>query len=308
MGKPTVSERLAQAMIALAALCCFANAMFMIIAPMKWYRMFPTVSPTGPANSHFITDIGLAYLCCGITLCYGARYPSGRWLALLAGVLWLTAHGLFHVFEFAAGEATTSRFLQDAPGVLGLPLLVIAALGILVVTQRIVPGGLPREIFLRVAERLAPGECRYLKELGAAPGHALEKFTHFMPATMHRYQAEPDMFHLARLGATLAEDCGPCALMAAHGALADGVPQDLINTALGDGHGLQGDQLVAFEFGRSLANHSPEAFVLGDAIERSLGRMVRLELAMTAALVCGYPALKRGLGLSKACSVTKLSL
>ena len=62
MEKPTISERLAQAMIALAALGCIGNAIFMIVAPIKWYLTIPTVSATGPANSHFITDIGLAYL------------------------------------------------------------------------------------------------------------------------------------------------------------------------------------------------------------------------------------------------------
>ena len=118
---------------------CVANAIFMIVASIKWYWTIPTVPPTGPANSHFITDIGLAYLCCGIILCYGVVYPSGRWMALVAGAMWLTAHGLFHVFEFVSGKTTASRFLQDAPGVLGLPLLVIAALAVLLATQRIVP-------------------------------------------------------------------------------------------------------------------------------------------------------------------------
>jgi hypothetical protein len=71
---------------------------------------------------------------------------------------------------------------------------------------------------------------------------------------------------------------------------------------------LHGDHQVAFQFGRSIANQAPDACALGYAIEQSLGRTVRLELAMTASLVRGYPALKRGLGLSKACSATKLSV
>ena len=142
MGKPHMSEHFARLLIALAALGCIANALFMIVAPMRWYWAVPTVPATGPANSHFIIDVGLAYLCCGITLCYGGLYPSGRWLALIAGAMWLGAHGLFHVFEFATGHATASRFLQDVPGVLGPPLLVIGALAILVATHRIVPAGL----------------------------------------------------------------------------------------------------------------------------------------------------------------------
>jgi hypothetical protein len=140
--------------------------------------------------------------------------------------MWLIGHALFHVFEFATGEVTRTRFLQDLPGVLGPALLVVVAFAILVVTRRIAPAGLPQRIFLRLAERLAPSESHFLQELAFAPGHALEKFTHFMPVATHRYQAEPDVFHLARLGATLAEDCGPCALTAAPGALVDGVSRD----------------------------------------------------------------------------------
>ena len=308
MGKPTILERFAQVLIALAALSCIANAIFMIVAPIRWYWAVPTVPATGPANSHFITDVGLVYLCCGITLCYGALYPSGRWLALIAGAMWLGAHGLFHVFEFVRGEVSASRFLRDVPGVLGPPFLVVVAFSILLATQRIVPAGLPRRVLLQAAQRLAPSESPLLKELAVARGHAFEKFTNFMPATTHRYLAERDVFHLARLSATLAEDCGPCALTAAHGALADGVSRGLINTALSGGDGLHGVRKMAFEFGRSIANHSPKAIALGDAIEQSLGRAVRLELAMTAATVRSYPALKRGLGLSKACSATKLSV
>jgi hypothetical protein len=221
-----MSERFAQAMIALAVLVCIANAIFMVVAPIRWYWTVPTVPATGPANSHFITDVGLAYLCCGITLCYGALYSSGRWLALITGAMWLIGHALFHVFEFATGEVTRTRFLQDLPGVLGPALLVVVAFAILVVTRRIAPAGLPQRIFLRLAQRLAPSESHFLQELAFAPGHALEKFTHFMPAATHRYQAEPDVFHLARLGATLAEDCGPCALTAAPDALVDGVSRD----------------------------------------------------------------------------------
>ena len=38
------------------------------------------------------------------------------------------------------------------------------------------------------------------------------------------------------------------------------------------------------------------------------GRKVRVELAMTAATVTAYPALKRGLGLSSTCALHKLEI
>jgi hypothetical protein len=146
-----------------------------------------------------------------------------------------------------------------------------------------------------------------MHEIAAASGHALDKFLHFMPASMHRHAAPVDLFHVARIGATLAEDCGPCALTAARWALKHRVPRDLVNAALASDLP-ESDFKTAFDFGQAIATHSAHAFALGDAIEAKYGRATRLELAMTAAIVRSYPAMKRGLGLTKSCALTKLEV
>lgn len=307
MGKPAGLDRVAQLLIALTALICLGNGLYMLGAPLHWYWAVPGVPGTGPANGHFIRDIGLAYLSCGALLVYAALYPAGRWLAALAGALWLTAHGLLHIWEVAAGICTVSRFWGDVPGVLGPPVLALTGLALLFAGQRISPAGVPKSVFLKIGEKMAPGETAYMREIAAAPGHAFEKFTHFMPASLHLYAAPADLFHMARIGATLVEDCGPCALTAAHWALAHKVPRDLVNQALA-GDVPAGDLKTAFDFGRAIATQSADAFALGDAIEARHGRTVRLELAMTAAIVRSYPAMKRGLGLTKACALTRLAV
>ncbi len=307
MGKPDTPDRLAQILIVLPALFSLVNGFIMVWEPQGWYQMLPTVQATGAFNPHFIRDIGLAYLTCGIVLGYAWHFPSGRWLAALAGALWLTLHGAFHVWELLTGIGAQHVFWMDAPGVLGPPLLIWIALGILVARQRIAPAGIPKSMFLRVIDRMSPGESAYIHELAHAPGHALEKFQRFMPLTMHRYAAPADLFHMTRIGATLIEDCGPCALTAARGALSDGVPKDLINAALAS-KPLDGDRQTAFEFGQAIARQSAHALTLGEAIEAKYGRTVRLELAMTAATVRAYPGMKRGLGLTTACSLTKLEV
>ena len=185
--------------------------------------------------------------------------------------------------------------------------MVWAALGILMARQRIAPAGIPKGLFLRVIDKLSPDEAPYFHEVANAPGNAMEKLAHFMPATMHRYAAPADLFHMTRIGATLVEDCGPCALTAARGALSDGVSKDLINAALAS-KPLDGDRQTAFDFGRAIARQAPDASSLGDAIQAKYGRTVRLELAMTAATVRAYPGMKRGLGLSKSCSLTRLEV
>jgi hypothetical protein len=307
MGKPDALDRLAQILIVFPALLSLVNGGFMVWDPHAWYQLLPTVRHTGAYNQHFIRDIGLAYLTCGVVLGYAARFPSGRWLAALAGVLWLTLHGAFHVWELLTGIGSAHVFWTDAPGVLGPPLMVWIALGVLITRQRIAPAGVPKSIFLRVVDKLSPGESAYMHEVADAPGHALEKVAHFMPATMHRYAAPADLFHMTRIGATLMEDCGSCALTAARGALSDGVPKDLVNAALAS-KPLDGGMQTAFNFGRSIARGSADASSLGDAIEAKYGRTARLELAMTAATVRAYPGMKRGLGLTTSCSLTKLEV
>ena len=307
MGKPDALDRLVQFLIAIPALIALGNGAYMVWDPNGWYTLLPTVQSTGPGNLHFIRDIGFAYLTSGIMLGYAARFPSGRWLGALAGVLWLSMHGLFHVWELFSGTGAQRVFWLDAPSVLGLPLIVLIALGILLVRQRIAPAGIPKALFLAAIDKQAPGETRYLHEVADAPGNALEKLQHFMPATMHRYAAPADLFHMTRIGATLVEDCGPCALTAARSALADSVPRHLVNAALAS-QPLEGELQTAFNFGQAIARRSVDAEELGDAVQANHGRSVRLELAMTAATVRAYPAMKRGLGLATSCSITRLAV
>ncbi|MFO1241001.1 MAG: hypothetical protein U1E64_11675 [Sphingomonadaceae bacterium] len=307
MGKPELPDRLAQALVALVALFSLGNGAFMLGDPFGWYQAVETVKFTGPPNQHFIRDIGLAYLTCGGILAFAVPNLATRWLAAFAGSLWLAIHGLLHVWEFMTGVCAPGIFWQDAPGVLGPPLLVWAALGILFAQQKVSPAGLPDSLVLGAVDKMSPGESEYFREIAAAPGHALEKFKHFMPVTMHRFEAPADLFHMTRIAATLVEDCGPCALVAAEGAVRDGVDSELVNAAL-KADPPDGDLKTAFIFGAAIARQSIEAFTIGDAIEEAYGRTVRLELAMTAATVRAYPAMKRGLGLSKACALTPLSV
>jgi uncharacterized protein YjeT (DUF2065 family) len=207
IGSPDWLYRVVQLLIALATLVCVANGVFMLWDPLAWYQMIETVKFTGPPNSHFIRDIGLAYFMCAVLLGFGLVRPSMRWLAVMAGGLWLSFHGGLHIWEVLTGGCTTEVFWQDAPAVLGPPLLVWVALGIMFVRQRIAPAGVPNLLYMRVMEQTTHGEGAYIREIEAAPGGALEKFKHFQSATFHRHAAPADLFHMARIGATLVEDC-----------------------------------------------------------------------------------------------------
>lgn len=307
-GKPDFLDRLAQILVFAVGLFSLGFGLFMIISPLDWYTAIPTVITTGPPNKHFIRDIGIAYGACGFILLYASVNIHMRWMAALAGGLWLSLHGILHIYEVSVGICSPDVFVADAPGVLGPPLLVFAALGILFVRQRITPAGLPKAVLIKAIDRLNPGESEYMKDVAAAPGHAFEKMMHFSPAANHRYAAPAALFHAARIGATLIEDCGPCAITAANGAMVDGVSREQVNQMLAGGGALSKDDRLGFDFGQAIATGSAEAFALGDRIEAQYGRDVRFELAMGAAIVRSYPAMKRGLGLTKACSLTPMEV
>lgn len=135
--KPDALDRLVHLLLLVAAVTTIANGLFMVAKPLDWYVFVPTVVTTGPPNAHFIRDIGLAYLGSGLILLYATANPMARWRAALVGGLWLTLHGLLHIYEVAAGICGPATFWADAPAVLGQPALVIAALAILKGRSRI---------------------------------------------------------------------------------------------------------------------------------------------------------------------------
>lgn len=129
-------DRIAQFLLLIAAVTTIANGLFMLVKPLDWYVFVPTVVTTGPPNAHFIRDIGLAYLGSGLILLYATANPIRRWRAAVVGGLWLTFHGLLHIYEVAAGICGPAAFWADAPAVIGQPALVLIALAILFVRRQ----------------------------------------------------------------------------------------------------------------------------------------------------------------------------
>ena len=137
MGRADALDRVAQLLVALAALVALANGAFMLLSPLDWYGFVPTVRFTGPYNGHFVRDIGAAYLACGLILGWTLPDPRGRRFGIAAGGLWLAIHAFIHIYEVSMGICGPGIFWRDAPGVLGPPLLVAAAL---VIVRRHAPG------------------------------------------------------------------------------------------------------------------------------------------------------------------------
>lgn len=306
-GKPDLLDRLAQLLVALAGLIALGNGLLMLTDPFGWYEAVGTVKASGPPNGHFIRDIGLAYLLSAVLLLYAAINLPMRWGSALAGAGWLTAHGGLHVWEVSSGICSPGIFWQEAPGTLGPALLALIGIGMMIARMRVSTGPIPKRLCLAAMERMTVGLSPHLPDIAAGPGFLAEKFQHFMPLSLHRHAASAEQVDMARIGAVLAEDCGPCCLIAAQGALRNGMDRAAVNAALA-GNPPEGPGRKAFEFAQAIARNAPEVNELGDAIEVQHGRAVRTELTFAAAIARTHPAFKRGLGFAKSCSAVPLEV
>lgn len=106
-----------------------ANALAMIFYPHAWYDTVPGVAYTGPLNTHFVRDIGCAYLVSAGGLAWRAwRGPAASASSLL-GAGFLMLHVFVHLGETLAGICGWRSLLHEVPGVV-LPALAALALAL----------------------------------------------------------------------------------------------------------------------------------------------------------------------------------
>lgn len=115
------------------------NALIMLFAPVYWYgELIEGVKNTGPMNLHFIRDIGLAFLACGLgSLWIALRLRESR--ALHFGItIFIGGHGVFHVLEILRGSLPHEHWRLDAVGVL-IPAAILLILCVPQVWRFFVP-------------------------------------------------------------------------------------------------------------------------------------------------------------------------
>lgn len=102
------------------------NGLIMLIAPEAWYFAVPGVIDTGPANSHFIRDIGLGFLASASALWLAAR--TGGTAVLVPALVFLGGHAGLHLVEMITHGTTPAAALRDTLFILVpsfLPLLAL---------------------------------------------------------------------------------------------------------------------------------------------------------------------------------------
>lgn len=113
------------ALIALA-LAWSMTGLFIFAQPETFYELVPGLSAMGPFNSHFVRDVGLAFLASGALLGWGTR--MGTPAIALAGVLWPLLHAFFHVQVWGhRGFPFDGIFAFDLAAVIVPPFLALLA-------------------------------------------------------------------------------------------------------------------------------------------------------------------------------------
>ena len=114
-----------RALTLILGLALGANAVWMLVSPMNWYGAVPGVAGTGPANMHFIRDIGCAYLATALSLFWLFQSPKLAWPAAMAGGGFLVLHALVHVCDAIAGREHAHQLLGELPTVFLPGVLII---------------------------------------------------------------------------------------------------------------------------------------------------------------------------------------
>ncbi|BCH35891.1 hypothetical protein MesoLjLc_78210 [Mesorhizobium sp. L-8-10] len=87
------------------------NGLFMLAMPEAWYAAVPGVVDTGPANAHFIRDIGLGFLASAAALWLAAK--TGGTAVLVPALVFLGGHAGLHLVEMITHGTTPAAALRD---------------------------------------------------------------------------------------------------------------------------------------------------------------------------------------------------
>lgn len=157
-------------------------------------------------------------------------------------------------------------------------------------------------------ERTCGVPLDYLRELSRTSLPAFFKFLLFTPLANHRRHLTPEAFHVARLAATQAEDCGTCLQIVVHFARRDGIEATLLRKALaGDPAALPAPLGEVLIYASKLAR-GEDAPEQRQTLRAHLGDAALVELALAVATARVFPTLKRGLGHAVACSAVRLEV
>jgi alkylhydroperoxidase family enzyme len=149
----------------------------------------------------------------------------------------------------------------------------------------------------------------YLRHILRVSLRAFFTFLKVIRLSAYRRALPAGPYHVARIVATRAEDCGPCVQTAVSLAKKDGVAADVLRAVLaGDPDGLPEELADAYRFAGGVAQATGEEDVYRERIRRRHGEEALVELALAIAVCRVFPTTKRALGYATSCALVKVQV
>ncbi|MBL4788690.1 MAG: hypothetical protein JKY60_06460 [Kordiimonadaceae bacterium] len=89
----------------------FATGIMIYFLTDFFYENF--TSHTGPLNSHFLADVGAAYITAGAALLMGAYIAKWRVPFAVSALMFLGLHSLIHITEMVTGKLSSEQAVSD---------------------------------------------------------------------------------------------------------------------------------------------------------------------------------------------------
>src|SRR5262245_16282487 len=280
-----------------------ANSVHMLFDPGIWYALVPGVPETGPFNSHFVRDIGCAYLVSGLALAALALGEAAR-PAALGGALFLSLHAFVHLADAAFGHPHGNNVAADlaavyAPAAIALWLALSS-----VPTSRRMPM-LKWLLRRRLAafEREFGYDTSYVREMLDADVAAVMALWRAQGMSRYRKGVPREAYYAAAIAGGFDADCGPCTQLVVTMAEKEGVAAGTLRAIItGDLRSMPDDAVLAYQFAKaSLAREAGADELRGEIVKR-WGESGLISLAFALASSRVYPTLKYALGHGKACT------
>lgn len=155
---------------------------------------------------------------------------------------------------------------------------------------------------IRATETELGESADYLRDIYRASPAGFIKFALLLPFAAHRKSVPKPVLHVARLVASLAQDCGPCVQIELNQARKDGVPADVLRAVVeGRPEGLPADLTEAYLFARAVVDRDPRADELREALAARHGDAAIVDLAFGIAGAQVFPTVKRVMGHGQSC-------
>ena len=151
-------------------------------------------------------------------------------------------------------------------------------------------------------------DMSYARELLSTSLRAMLLFEKATALGKYREGVPKDAWYAVKIYTSRTEDCGPCTQLVATIAEREGVPADIIRSALnGELEELPAHVRVSVAFAKAVLERNPAADALREEITQRFGArgLVSLAFAMLASRL--YPTLKYALGYGRMCSVVRVA-